>query len=143
LFFFLIFFWIYSMTKRINYFPDSENRGGVREGAGRPLGSIDRFSRKLMMEAFEDGKEHPLTFFLRYMRDEAQPDKIRLFAARECMPYVLPKLSHSTVEVESDLENLSMSEKIALAASLRDRILEQKPNAKIPKLPINGVSKRV
>jgi len=117
-------------------------RGGARPGAGRKKGSIDKYSKATVLRAHEGG-QHPFDYLLEMMRDENQHPKMRLHAAGLAMPYCLPKLSHSTVQVESELENLSLQEKIALASNLRSRILEHKPNAKIPQLPINGESKRV
>jgi hypothetical protein len=117
-------------------------RGGKRAGAGRKKGSLDKYSKQTVMRAHEGG-QHPFDYLLEMMRNESEHPKMRLHAAGLALPYCLPKLSHSTVEVESELQNLSLAEKIALASNLRSRILEHKPNAKIPKLPINGSAKRV
>ena len=58
-----------------------------------------------------------------------------MYAAQSVLPYCAAKLQQVDMKVESSLESLSMAEKVALAASLRDRILEHAPGTKLPKLP--------
>jgi hypothetical protein len=63
-------------------------RGGRREGAGRPLGSIDRKARSLIIEAEREGLQMPLDFLLDLMRDPEMPLRDRAFCAVAAAPYV-------------------------------------------------------
>ena len=79
-------------------------RGGKREGAGRKLGSTNRFSRDLIQEAKDSG-ELPLDFLLGVMRDEAMEIKPRLEAAKAAAPYVHHRLTAASVAVAEGISH--------------------------------------
>jgi hypothetical protein len=122
----------------------SPNWGGKRFGSGRKIGSLDRFSQALVREAYQTG-EHPFQHLLKIMRDPEESKERQLQAAGGCLPYCMPRLAQVDMTVKSDLDNLSVDEKIALADSVASRILEHAPGTKLPELPatINGSAQRV
>jgi hypothetical protein len=116
----------------------SSNYGGARPNSGRPLATKSKLATKLMERAYEEGI-HPFDYILSVVRDETVDRKTRLYAAHAAMPYCGVKLQAVELNVTNDLDNLSTTEKIALASSLRTQILEQSPDATLPKLEVvNG-----
>lgn len=75
-------------------------QGGAREGAGRKIGSTNRFSRELLAKIKAEGAL-PLEHLLEIMRDEEQSVRIRLEAAKAAAPYCHHKLSAISVDVTS------------------------------------------
>lgn len=67
-------------------------RGGKREGAGRPAGSITQRSREMAEKAAEGGIM-PLDYMLKVLRDESADIKDRMWAAEKAAPYVHAKLA--------------------------------------------------
>ena len=76
-------------------------RGGQRHGAGRRLGSTNRFSQALLKKVEKAG-ELPVEYLLSIMRDETQGTRIRLDAAKAAAPYVHHKLAAARVTVSTD-----------------------------------------
>lgn len=68
-------------------------RGGKREGAGRKLGSANRLDQEARAAVLESGKETPLEFLLRVMRDPAADEARRIDAAKSAAPYVHARLA--------------------------------------------------
>ena len=58
--------------------------------SGRQKGTRNKVQNKqrLVAEAHENGKETPLDFLLRVMRDECNTMDVRLIAARAAVPYM-------------------------------------------------------
>ena len=123
---------------------NSKNWGGKRFGSGRKISSLDRFSQVLVKEAYETG-EHPFQHLSKIMRDPAESKDRQMQAAGGLLPYCMPRLAQVDMKVKSDLESLSVAEKVALADSVASRILEHSPDIKLPELPttINGSAQRV
>ena len=67
-------------------------RGGKRDGAGRPAGSVTTKSREVAEQAAESGLT-PLDYMLKVMRDEAADEAKRLEAAKSAAPYVHQRLA--------------------------------------------------
>lgn len=79
--------------------------GGRREGAGRPVGAIQKWSRKAIIEAAATG-ELPHQFLLRVSRggevDGREPTfEERLDAAKAAAPYFAPKLAQVEQKIET------------------------------------------
>jgi hypothetical protein len=74
-------------------------RGGKREGAGRPAGSLSQKTREVAERAAVEGIT-PLEFMLKVLRDDEESMDKRMWAAEKAAPYVHPKLSN--VEVAGD-----------------------------------------
>lgn len=68
-------------------------RGGKREGAGRPVGSVTARSREAAEQAAESGLT-PLDYMLTILRDETAERKDRMWAAEKAAPYVHAKLAN-------------------------------------------------
>jgi len=115
----------------------SNNWGGARPNSGRKMGRIDKYCRAVLKDAYESG-ESPFQYLMSVMRDEDEDKKIRMAAANVLLPFTMPRLAQVDMNVSSETANLTLEEKIALAASLRGRILEHNPDAAVPALPING-----
>lgn len=80
--------------------------GGRREGAGRPVGAIQKWSRKAIIEAAKTG-ELPHEFLLRVSRggmvDGREPTfEERLDAAKAAAPYYAPKLAQIEQKIETE-----------------------------------------
>lgn len=129
----------------------SSNYGGRRPGAGRPPKSMDKYQRSLVRRAHEEGV-HPFDFILKIMRNEKEDKKTRMYAAQALLPYCAAKLQQTELKVEGHVNNLTLSEKVALATSLRSEIVAQRPDLQLPELPdveeeeegvINGEAQRV
>ena len=67
------------------------NRGGVRPGAGRKKGSLNRATAAARAAAAKTG-EMPLEYMLRIMRDPKASNTRRDEMARTAAPYLHPKL---------------------------------------------------
>lgn len=67
-------------------------RGGKREGAGRPAGSVNKASAERQAEIAASGLT-PLEYMLQLMRNEALDEAKRLDAAKAAAPYVHPRLA--------------------------------------------------
>lgn len=88
--------------------------GGKRAGSGRKKGSVSEATRKRteMAEAALTGGITPLEYMLGILRDEFADPKDRFAAAKECAPYVHPRLAaveHSgemTISHEDAIEQL-------------------------------------
>lgn len=78
------------------------NRGGVRPGAGRKPGALNRATAKAR-EAAEAGGIMPLDFMLKRMRDEGAPMAERMDMAKAAAPYVHSKLSTIEANVNADV----------------------------------------
>lgn len=86
------------------------SKGGARPSAGRPLGrknaaTLEREARlKILLEANND--KLPLDLMLAAMRKaDAEGDGDLAFTyAKECAPYLHPKLSATTAKVEQTIE---------------------------------------
>lgn len=68
-------------------------RGGKREGAGRPAGSVTAKTREIADRAAAEGLT-PLEFMLKLLRDEAADMKDRMWAAEKAAPFIHPKLAN-------------------------------------------------
>ena len=75
-------------------------RGGKREGAGRKIGSTNRFSKQLLDKAKESG-QLPLDFLLGVMRDSSTQLNYRMEAAKAAAPYVHHKLTSTSISLSS------------------------------------------
>ena len=67
-------------------------RGGKREGAGRPVGVLNKRTREIAEAAIQTGKS-PLEFALEVMRDDEKDDRIRLDACKAALPHCHPRLN--------------------------------------------------
>jgi hypothetical protein len=81
-------------------------KGGRREGAGRPKGAIS-LSTRAIIEAAKSGGEMPIDYMLRIIRDENAPDSRRDRMARAAAAYMHSKLSSIEDEEEKDAEPAS------------------------------------
>ena len=69
--------------------------GGRRQGAGRKKGQVAEktaLRTKIATQALESGIT-PLDYMLSILRDEGQETSARFAAAKECAPYLHPRLS--------------------------------------------------
>ena len=128
-----------SMPRKPHHSP---NYGGARPGSGRKF-TPDKYSRDLVKRAHEEGI-HPYDLLIDIVRDSEANMKDRMYCAGTLMPYVAQRLQMTEVKVSTELDGLTVAEKVALAATLRGNILEVSPDTSLPKLPaINGESQRV
>ena len=83
---------------------DNMPRGGRREGAGRPTGSVSqrgvRLSKQVLSNLELSNQINPLQFLLAVMQDDRQKPNVRMQAAIAAAPYVHPKLA--SVELKGD-----------------------------------------
>ena len=76
------------------------SRGGKRLGAGRKLGSINRFSQDSLDRAIETGIL-PIDYLLSVMRNEELSTSVRIDAAKAAAPFLHHKLSTSSLSLTS------------------------------------------
>lgn len=76
-------------------------RGGSRPGAGRPRGSRGRKTVE-RLEAIDTSGLSPLDYMLKILRDDAQPQAIRLDAAKAAAQYVHPRLAAVDTTLKGD-----------------------------------------
>lgn len=88
-------------------------RGGQREGAGRKPGAANRRTREIADKALVAGLT-PLEYLLALVRDETQPQSVRLDAAKAAAPYMHPRLS--AVNMTATVQNVTEISDEALAA---------------------------
>jgi hypothetical protein len=74
----------------------SHGHGGKRVGAGRPRGSINKFSAEVR-EAAVAGGESPLDYMLRIMRDPNVDPQRRDYMAKAAAAYLHPRLNSTEV----------------------------------------------
>lgn len=67
-------------------------RGGVRAGAGRKAGALNK-ATAAQRKAVEDSGLTPLDYLLSVMRDVEVPRDVRVDAANKAAPYVHSKLA--------------------------------------------------
>ena len=88
--------------------------GGKRQGAGRKKGTVSEATRKrteMAAAALESGLT-PLEYMLGILRDTTADPKERFAAAKECAPYIHPRLAavehtgEMTISHEDALEQL-------------------------------------
>lgn len=72
-------------------------RGGKREGAGRPPGSVNKATAATQAAVAASGLT-PLEYMLAIMRDQKADEAKRLDAAKAAAPYVHPRLSATTFD---------------------------------------------
>ncbi len=76
-------------------------RGGKREGAGRPKGSINTRQRITLDQAAKFG-ELPIEYMLRVMNSKKAPDARRDEMAKAAAPYLHPRLATTTLQTPPD-----------------------------------------
>lgn len=87
-------------------------RGGRREGAGRPKGSVSKLDEQARKAALASGIS-PLDYMLGVMRDAGADEAKRLDAAKAAAPYCHARLS--SVEVAGpDGGDVPLSLKVTL-----------------------------
>ena len=74
-------------------------KGGKRNGAGRPKGSIS-LSTRAIMESAASGGEMPIAYMLRVMRDEELPGIRRDRMARAAASYLHAKVLADPLDEE-------------------------------------------
>jgi len=89
-------------------------KGGKRNGAGRPKGSIS-LSTRAIMESAASGGELPIAYMLRVMRDEKLPGIRRDRMARAAASYLHAKVLADPLDEED-----AAAEDAAEAAALAD-----------------------
>jgi hypothetical protein len=116
----------------------SRHWGGRRSGSGRPVGAKAKYSKEEERKAWESG-EHPVDFMLGIMRDTANDMKMRMHACHAVLPYVAARLNAVDINVTSDLDTMTLSEKLDRVTSLRTGIMEQRPDLQLPQIKhLNG-----
>ena len=79
------------------------NRGGKREGAGRPFGSKSKPSQWKSMEEMSVKYQHsPLDYLLAVLNNPMSSPERKMYAAEKAAPYVHPRLASSTSRIGSD-----------------------------------------
>ena len=76
------------------------SHGGRRPGAGRPMGSENRFTKDIA-EMLED-KQSPLEFMLEIMNNTDNDQRERLDAAKAAAPYIHARMAH--IEMKAEIE---------------------------------------
>lgn len=82
------------------------NRGGKREGAGRPKGAVNKATASRQAEIAASGLT-PLDFMLNRMRDESMDEEARFEAAKAAAPYVHPRLAATEIKGELQVNDVS------------------------------------
>ncbi len=109
----------------------SRNWGGVRAGQGRKPGTTSKYQKANERRAIESG-EHPVDFMLGIMRDTNNDMKTRMHACHAVLPYVAARLNAIDINVSSDLDTMTLAEKLAKVTQLRAGILERQPGLVLP-----------
>jgi hypothetical protein len=78
-------------------------RGGKREGAGRPSGSVSAVTQA-QKEAALEGGESPLDYMLRVMRDATADLGRRDDMAKAAAPYAHAKLASVDANVKANVD---------------------------------------
>lgn len=89
-------------------------KGGTREGAGRPRGSISQRASEIFAGAVSAGLT-PVEYMLTMMRDETADDKSRAWAAEKAAPYIHPRPAPIARAIVIDLPDTSTLEGIKQA----------------------------
>ncbi len=94
-------------------------RGGKREGAGRPAGSVTSRTREIADKAAKEGLT-PLEYMLSVLRDVTADAKDRMWAAEKAAPYVHPKLANVEHSGGIDVTTQTKEQRdAAVAAAIR------------------------
>ena len=80
----------------------SENHGGKRPGAGRPLGAKTKKLWKSMEEMAVKYQHSPLDYLLSVLNNPASAPERKLYAAEKAAPYVHPRLASTNTRIGSD-----------------------------------------
>ena len=76
-------------------------KGGKREGAGRPKGSVAKLDAEARAKALEGLT--PLDYLLDILRDEKQDQAARTDAAKAAAPYVHARLANVDANIKGNL----------------------------------------
>ena len=77
-------------------------RGGLRPNSGRKAGTKNIKTKVIAERCAEEGIT-PLEYMLNVMRDPTQEFDTRMDAAKNCAPYMHPKLSSVEQNVQADI----------------------------------------
>lgn len=80
------------------------NNGGPRPNSGRPKGLANTKTRDAAIRYLASGLPTPLDFMLAIMNSEHELLSSRYEAARDCAPYLHPKLAAAQVELNAQLQ---------------------------------------
>ena len=94
--------------------------GGVRQGAGRRVGSVSRRNAEVVAASLAEGIT-PVEYMLKILRDEEADAKDRAWAAEKAAPYLHPRPAPLERTIEIALPDTSTVEGIAGAL---DRIIK-------------------
>ncbi len=84
-------------------YPIKSNKGGKREGAGRPLGSKSLKPKWKSMEEMSVKYQHsPLDYMLAVLNNPMSSPERKMYAAEKSAPYIHPRLASSTSRIGSD-----------------------------------------
>lgn len=104
------------------------SRGGAREGAGRPAGSVTRRSAEAVAQALAEGIT-PIEYMLGIMRNADADPKERAWAAEKVAPYVHPRPAPLERTVQIELPDTSTPDGIGHAL---DAILQAIGKGELP-----------
>ena len=74
--------------------------GGRRQGAGRPRGSGNRFTKDI--SEMLGNMQSPLEFMLEIMNNPNNDQRERLDAAKAAAPFIHPRIAH--IEMKAEIE---------------------------------------
>ncbi len=114
------------------------NWGGARPGSGPKTGSRQRLS-EVALDIIAKSKKHPLEYLMEVMNDESAEIKLRLDAAYTALPYCVPRLSSTEINVNRTTDGMSQEQLLQRYLATQSEILRFLPKAKM----INGTAERV
>ena len=80
----------------------TDNHGGQRPGAGRPLGAKTKKLWKSMEEMAGKYQHSPLDYLLSVLNNPASSPERKLYAAEKAAPFIHPRLASTTSRVGID-----------------------------------------
>ena len=80
----------------------SDNHGGKRPGAGRPIGAKTKKNWKSMEEMAVKYQHSPLDYLLSVLNNPASSPERKIYAAEKAAPFVHPRLASTTSRVGID-----------------------------------------
>ena len=75
-----------------------------------------------------------MVFMLGIMRDTNNDMRMRMHACQAVLPYVAARLNAVDINVTSDLDTMTLAEKLDRVTQLRTGIMEQRPDLQLPKM---------
>ena len=115
----------------------SSNHGGARPNSGPKFFNANsaRMRQQLVRKVMESDTD-PTDVVLEIMANKNEPANVRLAAISLLYQHILPKQKQVDVTICNPMDGLTLSQKVERVKAIAADILQQRPDIKLPRLPV-------